>query len=154
MLVVTNVSVSKQQFYDYLCNQFLLDIKNIKKVEIDKSYFVKGYKYERFLTYKKKNYPINFTVGPCIENAYFEVTYVTPKSTIKYFYDLRDGENGTTLVRYFEESQVEETLGSGIKKFLSSLKQKKTEIKAINNIVNMEREIKKNNGIKDNLFGL
>lgn len=154
MQVETNVEVTKKQFYDYLCNQFINDIKNIKKVDVTDKDFERGYSYERFLTYKKQRLPIQFTIGPCIKDAYFEVSYKTPKAKIKYFYDLRNGENNTTLVRYFEESEVEESLGAGVHKFLSSFKKKSVEIKAINNIIQMEQTIKKQNGIKNKLFGL
>ena len=91
-----------------------------------------GYRYDRTLNYKSKKVVIKFTVGPLIQDKYFQVKYETDETSCLYYYDFSE-MNGKYYVTYGEESDYkQETVGN----YLGKLKKKFTQGVLRNKIFN------------------
>ncbi len=123
MKVTAEIDVTPKQYFRHLCGGVIQDVKKHTNRDITVQSLLDGYHYERTVNYKKKKIVIKFTVGPLIEDKYFQVTYETPETSCLYYYDF-SGDLDQYYVTYAEETNFKEkTWGN----FWGNLKKKFTQ---------------------------
>lgn len=123
MKVTAEIDVTPAQYFNHLCDGVIKDVKKHTNRDITVKSLLDGYRYERTLNYKKRKIVIKFTVGPLIQDKYFQVKYETEETSCLYYYDFKT-EQGKYYVTYGEETGYkQETIGNA----LGNLKRKFTQ---------------------------
>ena len=132
MKVTAEIDVTPAQYFKHLCEGVIKDVKKHTNKDITVKSLLDGYRYDRTLNYKNKKVVIKFTVGPLIQDKYFQVKYETDETSCLYYYDFSE-MNGKYYVTYGEESDYkQETVGN----YLGKLKKKFTQGVLRNKIFN------------------
>lgn len=123
MKVTTEIDVTPTQYFKHLCEGVIKDVKKQTGKDITMDSLMEGYHYERTVNYKKKKIFIRFTVGPLIQDKYFQVKYETEETRCLYYYDF-SCEQDKYYVTYAEETNYKkETVGN----FFGNLKKRFTQ---------------------------
>ena len=134
MKVTTEIDVTASQYVRHLCDGVVKDVKKATGKTVTVKQLMDGYTYERTLDYKKKKAVIKFTVGPLIEDKYFQVKYETEETSCLYYYDFHK-EQDKQYVTYSEENNyTQETIGNALGNFKRKFTQRALQNKIFQNI--------------------
>lgn len=132
MKVTAEIDVTPAQYFKHLCDGVIKDVKKSTNKDITAKSLMDGYRYERTVNYKNRKIVIRFTVGPLIQDKYFQVKYETEETSCLYYYDFSK-EQDKYYVTYAEETNyTQETIGN----FFGNLKKKFTQRALQNKIFN------------------
>ncbi|MCM0647108.1 DUF3284 domain-containing protein [Clostridium swellfunianum] len=142
MKVTEHLKVSNHKFYQYLIDQVLKDIEKSTKKALKPEEIMDGYNYVKKVKMSNgKTYSLNITVGPIVEDKYYELSYESPTAVNKYYYDIRKMDDNSIDVTYFEENSAKGSLNNWIHQFKKKLSQKSIEMKISNSLRQMEKII-------------
>lgn len=142
MKVTEHLKVSNHKFYQYLIDQVLKDIEKSTKKALKPEEIMDGYNYVKKVKISNgKTYSLNITVGPIVEDKYYELSYESPTAVNKYYYDIRKMDDNSIDVTYFEENSAKGSLNNWIHQFKKKLSQKSIEMKISNSLRQMEKII-------------
>lgn len=142
MKVTEHIKVSNHKFYQYLIDQVLKDIEKSTKKALKPEEIMDGYNYVKKVKMSNgKTYSLNITVGPIVEDKYYELSYESPTAVNKYYYDIRKMDDNSIDVTYFEENSAKGSLNNWIHQFKKKLSQKSIEMKISNSLRQMEKII-------------
>ena len=134
MKVTTEIDVTPEQYFKHLCDGIIKDVKKHTNKDITAKSLLDGYCYERTVNYKNKKIVIKFTVGPLIQDKYFQVKYETEETSCLYYYDFSKDKD-KYYVTYGEETNYkEETVGNIMGNLKKKFTQKALQNKIFNNI--------------------
>lgn len=142
MKVTERLKVSNHQFYKYLIGQVLKDIEKSTKKALTLEEITDGYRYVKKVKMSDgKTFNLNITVGPIIEDKYYELAYESPTAVNKYYYDIRRIDDSTVDVTYYEENSAKGNLNNWFHQLKRKLSQKSIEMKISNSLRQMEKII-------------
>jgi hypothetical protein len=140
--VTERLKVSSHQFFQYLLSQVLEDIEKSTKKALKPEEIMMGYKYVKKVKLSNGSaFNLNITVGPIIEDKYYELSYESPTAVNKYYYDIRKLNDNTIDVTYFEENFAKGSLNNWFHEFRKKLSQKSIEMKISSSLRQIERVI-------------
>jgi uncharacterized protein YktA (UPF0223 family) len=120
----------------------LKDIEKSTKKILKAEEIMDGYKYLKKVKMSSGNtFNLNITVGPIIEDKYYELSYETPTAINKYYYDIKRIDENTIDVTYFEENFAKGSLNNWFHQLKKILSQKSIEMKISNSLRQMEKII-------------
>ena len=144
MKVTERLQVSNHQFFQYLLSQVLKDIEIYTKKTVNLEEIMMGYKYRKKVKMSNgSTFNLNITVGPLIEDKYYELSYESPTATNRYYYDIRKLDDNNIEVTYFEENAAKGTFNDWFHQFKKKLSQKSIELKISNSLRQIEQLIVK-----------
>jgi hydroxymethylpyrimidine pyrophosphatase-like HAD family hydrolase len=120
----------------------LKDIEKSTKKILNAEEIMDGYKYLKKVKMSNGNtFNLNITVGPIIEDKYYELSYETPTAVNKYYYDIKRVDENTIDVTYFEENFAKGSLNNWFHQLKKKLSQKSIEMKISNSLRHLEKII-------------
>jgi hypothetical protein len=120
----------------------LKDIEKSTKKALTLEEITDGYRYVKKVKMSDgKTFNLNITVGPIIEDKYYELVYESPTAVNKYYYDIRRIDDSTVDVTYYEENSAKGNLNNWFHQLKRKLAQKSIEMKISNSLRQMEKII-------------
>lgn len=134
MIVKTQIYVSPQRYFNHLCSVIIKDIEKHTGKAVKMKDFIDGYCYERPMVYKNRKTVVLITVGPLIQDRYFQLTYETANTKGQYYYDFSE-EDGISYVTYYENNDYKkESAGTVIRRFNKKIRESSIKTRILKNI--------------------
>lgn len=144
MKVTERLKVSNHEFFQYLLCQVSKDIEISTKNAVKLEDVIMGYKYVKKIKMSNgTTLNLNITLGPLVEDKYYELSYESPTAINKYYYDIRKIDEGNIEVTYFEENFAKGNFNNWFHQFKKKLSQKSIEVKVSKSLRQMEKLIMK-----------
>lgn len=113
MKVSVEMGISAASFYEYLLTQVYEDLAKMGYENGLSTDTLDGFRYTRQLK-RKKGEPLNIqmTIGPLLQNRYYEISYQTTTAKNRYFYDIKEVNDKRITVTYVEEHEASGSLNN------------------------------------------
>jgi hypothetical protein len=140
--VTERLKVSNHKFFQYLLCQVSKDIEISTKKAVKLEEIIMGYKYVKKIKMSNGNtVNLNITLGPLVEDKYYELSYESSTAINKYYYDIRKIDDNNIEVTYFEENSAKGNFNNWFHQFKKKLSERSIEVKVSKSLRQMEKLI-------------
>lgn len=134
MKVKVEIDIEPKEYFNYLCEVAINDVKKSTNRAVDIEALIEGYHYVKSLKNNKLSVNISMIIGPLIRNKLFCVKYETKDTKGEYYYDFITEGTKNYVVYYEETNYKKKTIGNYFGNLRKRIKAKITSQRTIQNI--------------------